>query len=215
MIRVLLAALLGLAACQAPVGLPGRAAPGAPRVSLEGVTLHAAGRQRAAARLELDQLVVVPKRLGPIELPAFDEVVVAGARLELFEPALEEQGGRGWGHLGVGRTILGGVDQARPVAGVQVHRLEITLLGADGPLGHLSAARGQVDGRRGDLVLRDVVIEQRPAGRVLRAQRAIWREGRRDLAIPGAWVLEEGGRTTRGHGLVADLALRSLEPSRR
>lgn len=210
--RVLaLTALVTLCACQA-TSRPGLTpAPTGPRLAIQGLTVQASEGGRISSRLQANQLLILPKRLGPIELGVLEELVITGARLELYAPAAGQTTGWQSATFGLGSSAVFGTRDGPPLAGVTIHGLEVTLAGAAGAESRLTAARGDLDAWKARLVLRDVTIQAIPAGRSLRTPRAIWREGSGDLYVPGAWELREGDRTTRGHGLVANLSLTTVQ----
>lgn len=189
-------------ACAPALGDP----PQPPRTRLEGLTYSEFIGTTLVRRTEAEQVIVVPKRFGALQVSAVSDVLVSGARIQVFESAagdgpLEAAGVDAVGPPG-GLAVPG--LSGRRLAGATFHGLEVVLLRGGVPVARVAAAQASADARSGNLLLRDFELEHLPTQRVVRGPRATWRRQTRDFVIPGDHVVAEGGVTRPGRGLLVD-----------
>jgi hypothetical protein len=219
---------LGGAGCR-----PARPAPPAPArghtASLEGVTLNQFAGTTLRRRLRADQLMVLPKRIGILQVAGLRELVVTGARLELFEDVPAE--GRSaaevlfsGGELPTtwaapppdrrGRSPRGLQALHERLTGATIYGFECDLVRRGAADVRVQARRVTLEPRSGDLVLEDLVVEESPT-RSVRAHRGTWRASSSAIVVSGWYEQRDGDAVERGRGLRIDLErLRADEPSR-
>ncbi len=176
-------------------GEPGRAAR---TFAADGLTVSQFDGTRLARRLHAEQLVVVPRRFGPFRVAGLDEVVLARARLELFEPA----GGGGRAGAVLSRRTFETASAGRRVAGASIHGLEVDVRRGGVLRARVTAARGTLELRTGDLLLEDFEVDELvPLARSVRGARAAWRPREDAIVVEGPCEVREGGRVRRAAGL--------------
>jgi hypothetical protein len=190
-------------------------------VALEGVTYSEFAGERLVRRVRAEQLVVVPKQMGILQLSPVSELVLTRPAIEIFEASGDGTRGADAGARDAGASLprapalLGSVGPALPGLAAARHVLATTLFEptftffrGGAPVARLEAARASADVRSRDLELRRVRVEHISTGRRLTADRAVWLADAGALWIEGAYVLWEGGASTRGRGLRVDVQLR-------
>jgi len=173
--------------------------------SLEGLVLSEFAGAKLQRRLRADQLLVVPKRMGIFQVAGLNELVLTRARLEVFEA--DERAPRGGGATGaVSRGTLDVVSAGRRIASASIHGLECEIVRSGELRTRISAARGRVDIRSGDVILEEFSLtELRPSSRSIRGAKAVWRVAEQELVVSGPYELRDGARVTTGRGLRLDL----------
>jgi hypothetical protein len=188
-------------------GCGGEAAPGAQRqvartLALDGVTASQFAGTTLERRLHADQLRVVPKRFGLFGIAGLDELVLARARLELFDPPGAAAAARDGDRTASSLRLLEMAAAGRRIAGASIHGFEIDVTRGGELAARVSAALGRLEARTRDLVLEGFTVEQRvPVARSVRGARAVWRMRENAIVVDGAYELRDGARVTAGTGL--------------
>lgn len=203
-VRAWRAALVAAASCACAPAL--RDPPQPPRTQLDGLTYSEFVGTTLVRRTEAEQVIVVPKQFGGLQISALSDVLVSGARIQLFEPVAED-----------GPLERAGLDAVVPADGFAVpgltglrlggatfHGLEVVLLRGGAPVARVAATLANSERRSGNVVLREFELEHLPTQRVIRGPRATWRRQTRDFVIAGDYVVAEGGTTRPGRGLLVD-----------
>ncbi len=198
-------AWLALAACRPAAPAPRPAAETGPRLALEHVDSSQFEGVRRTRRLTAAQLLLVPKRLGFLEIAGLSELVLLSPR---FEVALDEGA-----HspdaaprdlFDVALVRGGGVPSAL------MFDLECVLTRAGRPLTRISAARASANLRTGNVSLRDFRMTRVGSPHALRAARAEWSARARRFVIRGEYQLE-GDPPARARRLEVDVELGEVE----
>lgn len=196
-LAALVAASLAAATGCGGGGAPRERGQAARTFAVDGLTVSQFEGTRLARRLRSDQLVVVPKRFGPLRVAGLDEVVLARARLELLEPPDGSRGSGGGAVLS--RRTIETAAAGRRVAGASIHGLEVDVSRGGVLQARVTAARGTLALGSGDLALEEFAVDElAPVARSIRGARAAWRTRERAIVIDGPYELREGGRVTRG-----------------
>jgi hypothetical protein len=160
---------------------------------------------------------VLPKRVGLLEISPLTELVLGGARLEVFEEtprpvgaAAPGDGARAAGRHGHASSWLPALAGGRRVAGATLLGLEGLIVRDGAPLVRVEAAHATAELRTGDLALRDLRVVHLPTSRTLVAARGVWRVRASELAVRGEYALEERGIATTGRALRLDADFRRL-----
>lgn len=172
---------------------------------------------RLARRIRAEQLLVVPRRVGALQLSPLSELVLTRPAIEIHEatgapppaaPAPAASPVSAPPFAGSGSPALLGLAAVRHLAFATLFDPTFTFVRDGVPVARLVARRATADAGSRDLLLRGVRLEHVPGGRTLTAERAVWLAREDALWIKGQYVLTDGGKTTRGRGLRVELAPR-------
>jgi hypothetical protein len=151
-------------------------------------------------QLRTNQVLILPRRVGPLQIAALYEVVLTRARVDVFlEAAADRASARPLAAI-FGVPVRAGVQ----VASGSVFGLDWWTSRGGEPLSRIEAEHASVDFRSGEVALRQLRMTHLPTGRTIEAPRAIWRGASNDLAIRGEYVLRVGSSERRGRGLRID-----------
>lgn len=163
-------------------------------LSAERVSVSTFHGDRLTRRIDAAQILVVPRRVGPLEVAGVHELVLTRARIELFA---DEGAGDGAGGSGVfGLPMRPGVQL---VSG-SIFELEWSLSRGGVELAHFSASRGNVDFRSGDVSLQQLRLVHSPTRRQISAPAATLRGGS-EVVIRGDFVVRDDAGERAGRGL--------------
>ena len=174
--------------------------------TFEGITISEFSGTTLRRRLRAAQLLVVPKRIGFLQVARLSELVLTGARLELFEEG-DDPATRSAGDI-LFRAAHGApemVGAGQRLAAATIYGFECEMVRRGTLDVRVVARRGSVDPRSGNLVLDDFEVNLPPL-RSVRGRRALWRAAASELVVSGAYEWRDGDSVARGRGLRLDLA---------
>lgn len=163
-------------------------------LSAERVSVSTFHGDRLTRRLDAAQILVVPRRVGPLEVAGVHELVLTRARIELFA---DDGAGEAAGGTGVfGLPMRPGVQL---VSG-SIFELEWSLSRGGVELARFSASRGNVDFRSGDVNLQQLRFVHSPTRREISAPAATLRGGS-EVIIRGDFAVRDDAGEHTGRGL--------------
>ena len=165
------------------------------------------------SRVQAEQLMVVPRKIGAFQIKSINEAVITRFRLEMHSSNLAAEPKTGSAlpdELSDGIKGLAAIKGTGRIVKMTIAGMEILSLRDEKPEFILQARVGSFDARHKQLQLENVTMLQPENHLRLTTDLAIWNKEINAFEIPGPYVLYRGKEVVKGERVFIDLAFRII-----